>query len=84
MSAGYYRRVLVNESGMIGTQMGTHNRSEIVAVVRTPRAIPPPLSNVTVNKLSTVQLLFPLLLLVINPRTGLQQLSILLFFQPLF
>jgi hypothetical protein len=30
--------VLVNESGMITTQMGTHNRSEMAAVQGSPRA----------------------------------------------
>jgi hypothetical protein len=37
----------VNESGMIGTQIGTHNRSEMVAVLGTPCAIPSHYSNST-------------------------------------
>jgi hypothetical protein len=40
-SAGNYQTALVDESGMIGTQMGTHNRSEMVVVLGTPCAIPP-------------------------------------------
>jgi len=31
VSVGIYQRALVDESGMIRTQMGTHNRSEIVS-----------------------------------------------------
>jgi hypothetical protein len=31
----------VHESGIITTQMGTHNRSEMVAVLGMPCAIPP-------------------------------------------
>jgi hypothetical protein len=33
VSAGNFQRTLVDESGMIRNQMGTHNRSEIVAVL---------------------------------------------------
>jgi hypothetical protein len=39
-SAGYCKRALVDELGMIRTQMGKHNRSEMVAVLGTPCAIP--------------------------------------------
>jgi hypothetical protein len=35
----------VDESGMIRTEMGTHNRPEIVAVYGTPFATPPRNSN---------------------------------------
>jgi hypothetical protein len=45
VSAGYCQRALVDESGMIITQMGTHNRSEIVAVHGTAYVIPPHNSN---------------------------------------
>jgi hypothetical protein len=45
MSAGYCQRALVDESGMIITRMGMHNRSEMVAVHRKPCAIPPRNSN---------------------------------------
>jgi hypothetical protein len=41
VSACYCRRYLMDELGMIRTQMGTHNKSEIVAVLGTPCAIPP-------------------------------------------
>jgi hypothetical protein len=40
VSAGYYQRALVDESGMIRTQE-KHNRSVMVAVYGTPCAIPP-------------------------------------------
>jgi hypothetical protein len=46
ISAGKCKRALVDESGMIRTQMGTHNRSAIVAVLGTPCAIPPPTVNI--------------------------------------
>jgi len=45
VSAGYCQRALVDESGMIRTQMGTHNISEMVAVLGTPCAIPSRNSN---------------------------------------
>jgi hypothetical protein len=41
ISAGYCQIALVDGSGIIRTQMGTHNRSEVVAVLGTPCAIPP-------------------------------------------
>jgi hypothetical protein len=41
ISAGYYHRGLMSETGMIRTQVGTHNRSVMVAVYGTPCAIPP-------------------------------------------
>jgi hypothetical protein len=40
MSAGYCQRAPVDESGMIRTQMMTHNESEMVAVLGTSWAIP--------------------------------------------
>jgi hypothetical protein len=40
VSANNCRRALVDESGMIRTQMGMHNRSEMVAVLGAPCAIP--------------------------------------------
>jgi hypothetical protein len=46
-SAGNCHIALVDESGMIRTQMGTHNRSQIVAVLGTPCAIPRHNSNST-------------------------------------
>jgi hypothetical protein len=44
--AGYCQRALVDESGMIRTQKGTHKRSVMVAVYGTPSVIPP--GNITV------------------------------------
>jgi len=41
LSAGYCQRALVGESVMIRTQMGKHNRSDMIAVYRMPCAIPP-------------------------------------------
>jgi hypothetical protein len=41
VSAGYCQRDLVDESGMIRTQMRKHNRPLTVAVYGTPCAIPP-------------------------------------------
>jgi hypothetical protein len=41
VSAGYDQKALVDKSGMIRTQEGTHNRSEMVAVYGEPCAIPP-------------------------------------------
>jgi hypothetical protein len=41
VSAGYYQRALVDESGRIRTQMGKHNRSVMVSVYGTLCAIPP-------------------------------------------
>jgi hypothetical protein len=41
MSAGYSYRALIDESRVIITQMGTHNKSEEVTVYGTPCAIPP-------------------------------------------
>jgi hypothetical protein len=41
VSAGYCQTAVVDESWMIRAQMGKHNRSVIVAVYRTPCAIPP-------------------------------------------
>jgi hypothetical protein len=49
ISAGNCRRALVDESGVIRTQMRTHNRSYMVAVHGTPRAIPPVTVIVTVS-----------------------------------
>jgi hypothetical protein len=40
VSAGYCRRAMVGESGMIRTQMGMHNRSVMVAVYGMPCVIP--------------------------------------------
>jgi hypothetical protein len=45
VSAGYCQRALVNEPGKIRTQVGRHDKSEIVAVCGTPCAIPPRNSN---------------------------------------
>jgi hypothetical protein len=45
ISGGNYQRALVDDSGMIITQMGKHNRSEIVAVQWTLCTIPPCNSN---------------------------------------
>jgi hypothetical protein len=45
VSVGYCSTALVDESGMIRTQMGTHNRLEMVAITGTPWAIPPRNSN---------------------------------------
>jgi hypothetical protein len=39
--AGYCQSTLMDESGLIKTQMGTQNRPEMVAVLGTPREIPP-------------------------------------------
>jgi hypothetical protein len=39
----------VDESGVIRTQMGMHNRSEMVAAHGTPRAIPPVTLTATVH-----------------------------------
>jgi hypothetical protein len=36
VSAGYYQRALVDESGMTGTQTGMHNRSETFSKVVGP------------------------------------------------
>jgi hypothetical protein len=41
ISAGYFQKAVVSESGMIRTQMGKLSRSVIVAVYGTPCAIPP-------------------------------------------
>jgi hypothetical protein len=41
VSADYCRRGLVAEPGTIRTQTGTHNTSEMVAVLGTPCAIQP-------------------------------------------
>jgi hypothetical protein len=49
MSAGNCQRALVDKSGMIRTQMGAHNRSEIVTVHFTPCAIQPHKSNSNSN-----------------------------------
>jgi hypothetical protein len=46
VSADNRQRALVDESGMNITQMGKHNRSEIVAVYGTPWAIQPRNSNI--------------------------------------
>jgi hypothetical protein len=43
--AVYGQTPLVHESGMIRTQMGTHNTSGMVAVLETPCVIPPRNSN---------------------------------------
>jgi hypothetical protein len=40
VSAGYCQGAVVDESGMIRTQVGVHNRSEMAAVLGTPCAIP--------------------------------------------
>jgi hypothetical protein len=40
VSAGYYQRALVDKSLMIRTQMGKHNRSEMITVYGAPCAIP--------------------------------------------
>jgi hypothetical protein len=45
VSAGNCQTALMNESGTIITQMGTHNRSEMVAVHGTPCVITPRNSN---------------------------------------
>jgi hypothetical protein len=41
ISASYYQRSLISESGTIRAQMGMHSRSVIVAMYGTPCAIPP-------------------------------------------
>jgi hypothetical protein len=41
VSAVNWQRALVDKSGMNGTQIGTHSRSEMVAVHGTPCMIPP-------------------------------------------
>jgi hypothetical protein len=41
VSAGYWDTAVVDESGMIRTQMGMHNRSEMVTLLGTPCLIPP-------------------------------------------
>jgi hypothetical protein len=43
--AGTYQKALVDETEIIRTQMGTHNRSEMVAVHGTLYMIPPRTSN---------------------------------------
>jgi hypothetical protein len=45
VSVGYCQRAVVDKSGMIRTQMGMHNRSEMVAVLGMPCTIPPCNSN---------------------------------------
>jgi hypothetical protein len=40
VSAGYCQRALVDETGMIRTQMVKHNISVMVAMLGTPSAIP--------------------------------------------
>jgi hypothetical protein len=45
VSGGYCQKALVDASGMTGTQMGTYNRSEMVAVYGMPCVIPPCNSN---------------------------------------
>jgi hypothetical protein len=45
VSAGYCQRAVVDESGMIRTQLETHSRSEMVTVLGTPCMIPPRNSN---------------------------------------
>jgi hypothetical protein len=45
ISAGYCQRAVVDELGKSRTQMGTHNRSVMVAVLGAPYAIPPRNSN---------------------------------------
>jgi hypothetical protein len=45
VSAGYCQGCLVDESGVIRTQIRMHNRSETVAVLGTPCTIPPRNSN---------------------------------------
>jgi hypothetical protein len=40
VSAGYYQEGMVDESGMIRTQMGKHNRSVMVPVLGTPCTTP--------------------------------------------
>jgi hypothetical protein len=61
VSADYYQRSLLDESGMIGTQMGTHNRSEMVAVLGMPCVIPPYNSNSLSNSTTPyiVHIVFP-------------------------
>jgi hypothetical protein len=46
MSAGYCQRALVDESGIIRTQMGTHNRPVMVAVHGTHCEIPPLIASI--------------------------------------
>jgi hypothetical protein len=41
VSAGYFQRSLMDESGVTRTQLVTHNKSEMFAVYGTPWAIPP-------------------------------------------
>jgi hypothetical protein len=48
VSAGNCHRALVNIAGMIRTQMGMHNRTEIATVHWMPCAVPP--CNRTSNK----------------------------------
>jgi hypothetical protein len=40
VSAGYCQTAWVDESGMIRTKMGMHNRLQMVAVLKTPCKIP--------------------------------------------
>jgi hypothetical protein len=66
VSAGYSQTALVDEWGMITTQMETQNRSVTVAMLRTPCAIPPRYSNSN-SKLQFLYLLFLLVhYLIIN------------------
>jgi hypothetical protein len=41
VSAGYFQRALADGSGMIRTQMGTHSRSIMDALLETPCTITP-------------------------------------------
>jgi hypothetical protein len=54
VSSGYCERALVNESGMMVTQMGTHNRLDSVVVPGTPCTIPPRNSNSAKHQMKTI------------------------------
>jgi hypothetical protein len=45
VSAGYFQKAVAGESGMIRTEMGMHNRSEMVAMYGKPCVIPSHNSN---------------------------------------
>jgi hypothetical protein len=46
---GYCQRALVDELGVIGSQLGTHNRSVMAGVLGAPCALPPVIVTVIVR-----------------------------------
>jgi hypothetical protein len=58
VSAGYFPKDLVDESGMIKTQMGTQNRSEMVAMYETSCVISPRTSDSITFKFRQKGLIF--------------------------